>query len=270
MASVEPEPHRIRDFKPNKLRFFENDDYKIKILHEFEISVVDGYYCIKSIVSTLFNNYFTNSELFLKDVDENDRIPMIYMAADTLIGSLLQFLSTEKEIVNIKYLVVVKNKSMLKLKGMFGGEILNNLRASGFKSDLEKIQKIMGELVELGYVEMRNVSKNVLKIGKEMEKTGKKGQFFYKWIKNFELSPEGQNFYKKNIHQVIVWAVQLWRSLYNIRELDVVIPEKYKFRTFLEKTVAKAATQGFMSSYWVVKNLQKYYKLVIEDDLKKG
>jgi len=89
--------------------------------------------------------------------------------------------------------------------------------------------------------------------------------YFYKWIKDYKLTPAGDAAYRKNILGIIEWAVELWRTMFNFRELDVVIPEDYKWKSYLEKTVSKAATQGFMNAYWIVKNITKYYEMIIEE-----
>ena len=119
-------------------------------------------------------------------------------------------------------------------------------------------------LIEKGYVEKRPLTD-------EEKNKWDHGSFYYTWKKDmdFKLSEEGESFYRNNIFPVLEWCVGLWRSMYNIRELDVVIPDSYKWKSFLEKTVAKAATQGFMTCYWVIKNIRKYYEMIIAGKEKK-
>lgn len=261
LVDIEPSPHKIREIQVLRKDFFESDQKKIIILRKLEISLVDGYYTVKSVVDTLFGKYFQDSELFLSKFKEEDRIPAKYIAAEALIGALLQFISSEQDSVPLNYLVVAKNRSMLKLKGLTDKKILLNIKPGGSELERDKINDIMAELVQLGYVERTAVKANG---AQNLEGA----RYFYKWKKDFKLSLEGKTFYDSFINPIIAWTVQLWRSLYNIRELDVLIPENYKFRNFLMKTVAKAATQGFKSCYSVIKNIQTYYEMVIEDSTK--
>ena len=261
LAEIEPAPHKIREIPILEEDFFESNQKKLIILRKLEISLVDGYYSVKSVVETLFVKYFQDSELFLNNFKESDRIPAKYIAAEALLGALLQFVSSEKELVPLKYIIVAKNRSMLKLKGLTDKKILLNVKPGGSELDRDKINDVLAELVRLGYVE-----RTAVKTDGAQNLEG--ARYFYKWKKDLKLSPEGETFYNSFINPIINWTVQLWRSLYNIRELDVVIPENYKFRSFLMKTVAKAATQGFRSCYSVIKNIQKYYELVIEDSTK--
>jgi hypothetical protein len=263
LVRLEPNPHKIRNYEVDKDAFFKSDIYKQEILTSLETSLVDGYYTIKSVVDTLFSKYFVDSEDFLNDIAEEDRVPFKFLTADVLIGSLLQFLSTEKEAVPIKYLIVAQNKSILRLKGRSDEQILDKLGSNGFTSSLEEVRQIMNELEKDGYIIKRDLSPS--------EKIKwKTGSFMYSWNKenDFKLSPEGEKFYKSKIFPVLEWCVGLWRSMYNIREMDVEILDSYKWKSFLEKTVSKAATQGFMTTYWVIKNIKKYYEMILEEKSK--
>ncbi|MBD3352599.1 MAG: hypothetical protein GF364_14015 [Candidatus Lokiarchaeota archaeon] len=256
-------PHQIRKFLPDNKKFFGSNKYKVAILKRLEASLIDAYYTIKDVVLTIFKGYFPNSNKFLSDIDEEDRIPIMFKSAEVLIGSLLQFLSTEKDIISIKYLVIAKNKSMLRLKGRTDQKLLEKLRSSGFESDINTINKIMTEISDLNYVEKR-------KITEEEQAKGLEGNFFYKWNKekDFTLSNSADKIYHSRILPVIEWCIGIWRSMYNIRELDVEILDSYKWKAYLEKTVKKAATQGFMTCYWVIKNIRKYYEMLVKDELK--
>ncbi|MCP4762688.1 MAG: hypothetical protein GY870_12995 [archaeon] len=267
LFKINPHPHQIRQFKVKNVYFLATNENKVETIKRLEASLIDGYYTIKSVVSTLFNSYFPDSSFFLEDFKEEDRIPVMYMAAETLIGSLLQFLDTEKGIIDIKFIIAAKNKSILKLKELSDARILEKALSSDLKCDIQKIHEIMDELTEFGYVKR---TKLTTKQKEEEKLKGRESQFNYRWNKEFELSPEGKSFYQTNIFQVIEWCVGLWRSLYNIRELDVVISRDYKFKKYLEETVKKAATQGFMTCYWVIKNIRKYYEMLIEDEKKQN
>lgn len=254
-AVLNGNPHLIRSFKAQEAQFLESSEYKIQVLKALEVSLIDGYYTVKDVVITLYKMYFNDSDVFKEDFDEDDRTSVIFKTSDVLIGSLLQFLSTERDLIPLIYLIAAKNKSILRLKARTDVKILNNLRSSGFEKKLNDIHKVMDELESHGYIEKTEVETN--------EENGAK--YSYKWVKgkDFTLSEAGEKVYKSKILPIVEWCIGLWRSMYNIRELDVVIPEHYKWRTYLEQTVKKAATQGFMTTYWVIKNVRKYYEMLV-------
>jgi len=154
-SAIEPNPHLIQSFDAKKEEFYADDMYKVEILKKLEQSLMDGYYAVKTVVITLFHKYFKNSEQFLSTFSEEDRQSVVFMAAETLIGSLLQFLSTEKEIIPIKYLITAKNRSMLKLKGLTDERILENLRGSGFELSMDHLHPVIEELISEGYISKR-------------------------------------------------------------------------------------------------------------------
>lgn len=260
LKEVEPEPHQIHQLAISKEEFDENIQNKIKYLKDLEVTLIDGYYAVKSVVSTFFGKYFPNSTKFLADFKEEDREPVIFLTAEILIGSLLQFLTTEKEILPLKFIVIALNKSLLKLKGQTDEKILEKLRSNGFESSIDSIHQLMDELVAKGYIDKYNLTE-------EDKLKGKEGQYFYKWKQNkeFSLTPDANTIFKGKIVPILEWAIELWRTMFNLRELNVEILESYKWKTFLEKTVKKSATQGFMTAYWVIKNIRKYYEMILED-----
>lgn len=260
LIEIEPEPHQIHQLVISKQAFDESIQNKIQYLKDLEVTLIDGYYAVKSVVSTFFTKYFQNSPKFLTDFKEEDRESVIFLTAEILIGSLLQFLTTEKEILPLKYIVIALNKSLLKLKGLTDEKILEKLRSNGFESSIETIHQLMDDLIKRGYIEKSALTE-------EDKLKGKEGQFFYKWNQNkdFTLSPETNIVFKGKIVPILEWAIELWRTMFNLRELNVDILDSYKWKTFLEKTVKKSATQGFMTAYWVIKNIRKYYEMVLED-----
>lgn len=258
LYQIDPNPHRIRSFECDKDKFFSDNEYKIQTLSNLQLSLVDGYYTVKSIVLALYGKYFPSSELFLKSFNEIDRFPLRCIVSDMLIGSLSQFMQEQKDIVPIKFVVIALNKSMLKLKGMTDIKIFKKIDTNGFNISIEEVHEIMDELVEYDYIEKRKLTPE------ELEKYGV-GEFFYKLKEDFGLTREGEEFYKQNIYPSIEWAIQLWRSMYNVREINIAIPEFYKFREILEKAVSQAATQGFRSCYSVIKNIEEYYKTLLNE-----
>jgi transcription initiation factor IIE alpha subunit len=176
------------------------------------------------------------------------------MTAEKFIGSLLQFISSEQELIDKKYIVVALNKSMMKLKGLSDEKIIKKLESNGFKISKSELQKIMYDLEDHGVIEKHRIRK------KDEEIYGK-GTFFYKWIMDFTLPTDELKTYNKKVSKIVDWSIQLWRSLYNIRELNLPLPENYPNREFLATALQKAAIQGFKSSWWVIKNIKQYYEM---------
>lgn len=234
--------------------------YKIEVLKALEVSLIDGYYAIKDVVTTLYRQYFNDSKQFKEDFVEADRIPVVFKTADVLIGSLLQFLTTERDLIPLVYLVAAKNRSILRLKERSDAKILNNLRSNGFEKKLSDIHNVMDQLESLGFVSKRRLTDE-----EKGNSDANGGQYAYTWNKgnDFSLTEAGEKQFRKKILPIVEWCIGLWRTMYNIRELDVIIPQSYKWRNYLEQTVRKAATQGFMTTYWVIKNIRKYYEMLV-------
>lgn len=251
---IKLDPHTMRRFKAEERKFNESTQGKIELLTDLETALIDGYYLIKDVVSTIFNVYFHESRQFNRDFKRTDRDPVRYMTAEKFIGSLLQFISGEQGLIDKKYIVVALNKPMMKLKGLSDTKIIQKLESNGFKISKAELQNIMYELEDHGVVEKHRIRKD------DEEKYGI-GTFFYKWIMDFDLPKESKTLYNKKILKLVDWSIQLWRSLYNIRELHLEVPPDYPNRDFLVATLQKAAIQGFKSSWWVIKNIKKYYEM---------
>ncbi|MHA1110197.1 MAG: hypothetical protein ACTSRE_03805 [Promethearchaeota archaeon] len=251
---LKSDPHTMRRFKVTESKFNESTQGKIELLTGLETALIDGYYLIKDIVSTIFNNYFRSSREFAKDFKRMDRDPIRYMTAEKFIGSLLQFISGEQDLIDRKYIVVALNKSMMKLKGLSDTKIIKKLESNGFIISKHQLQIVMYDLEDHGVIEKHRIRK------KDEEIYGP-GTYFYKWIMDFDLPPDSKKLYNKKIAKLVDWSIQLWRSLYNIRELHLEVPSDYPNRDFLVATLQKAAIQGFKSTWWVIKNIKKYYEM---------
>ncbi len=251
---INPTPHMMRRFKVSEEKFNESTQGKIELLADLEIALIDGYYLIKDIVSTIFNNYFRSSREFAKDFHRKIRDPIRYMTAEKFIGSLLQFISGEQDLIDKKFIVVALNKPMMKLKGLSDTKIIKKLESNGFTISLHQLQIIMYDLEDHGVIEK-------IRIRKKDEEIYGEGTYYYKWIMDFDLPTESKSLYNKKIAKIVDWSIQLWRSLYNIRELHLEVSPDYPNRDFLVATLQKAAIQGFKSTWWVIKNIKKYYEM---------
>jgi len=91
-------------------------------------------------------------------------------------------------------------------------------------------------------------------------KTEKGDKYFYELNKELKLSDKGKEKYNRNLRSLVEWPTQLWRSFYNIRELNVTVDDNIPNRDFLHKVLSRTATQGFSAADYVFKNLIKYYE----------
>lgn len=252
LYKINPQPHVPRLIPFEKEKFIESDEYKAKTLKIIENAAVDIFYSIKSLSDTLYNKYFINSELFLKDFSERDQRILPYLCARELYGNLLEFLKLEHEIAPMKYLVLAKNFQMLKMKGVSFTEVMNGLKKSEIEIDPSELTKIMDEIEQDGIIE-----------GYE-EGTDKE----YILKSAVKLSPEGDLKYQEHLSPLLSWCTLIWRSFYNIRELNTPVPDDYEWASYLKKVLPRAATQGFKAAHYVIQNLAKYYKMVTEEENK--
>jgi hypothetical protein len=242
----------IRIIQLDKKRFFSEIPYRLECIRTLEYAMTDGFYVIKAIIDALFHQYI-DSDLIQDDFGEQDAIPVSFLISENLVGSLLQFIVLDKTPIPIGFLLIAKNKSIMKLKGRTASQLLDDLHKNGFQSTLDEISNVLLEMQSLGYLagEM-DIELNEIR---------------YKFIKDFTVSAPNEKKYQSKIKPLLEWAVELWRSLYNIRAIDTIIPDTYPYPEFLRETVARAATQGYMSAQNVIENIGNYYKMILEQKL---
>ncbi len=242
-------PHIVRQIPLDKEKFLGEIDYRIQTLKNVEQAVVDGFYCIKTLLQTLYSSYF-NSELFKKDFSEEDQLILKYLVAKEILGNLIQYNKLDHESVPLKYNIIARNYTLIKLKGQTDLEILDNLKKLNLKEiNLSELNKLMEEIKADGIINIIKKDKN----------------YFYELNKELELSNEGEKRYNMILRPLIDFPTSFWRSFYNIRELNLTPDETYKHRDFLLKVLVKSATQGYSSTHYVVKNLVKYYEKIQEE-----
>ena len=237
-------PHNVRQIKLDKKKFIEDINYRIKILKDMENAFVDGFYAIKSLLETLYNSYFNDSELFKKDFSKADQLMLKYYIAREILGNLVQYNQMDHETVPLKYNVIARNYLLIKLKGQMDSEILENLKKLKIDLDIANLHNIMEEIEADGII----------------TKTKKGENYFYELNKELKLSDKGKEKYNRNLRSLVEWPTQFWRSFYNIRELNVTVEDDIPNRDFLHKVLSKTATQGFSAADYVFKNLIKYYE----------
>ncbi|MHA2282244.1 MAG: hypothetical protein ACXAC5_15485 [Promethearchaeota archaeon] len=237
-------PHIVRQIPLDKNKFLSDIDYRIKVLKNVENAVVDGFHSIKSLLETLYGIYF-DSELFKKDFSEEDQLVLKYLTAKHILGNLIQYNKMDHESVPMKYNIMARNYTLIKLKGQTDTEILDNLK----KLNITEIKK-----AELNIIMKEVKSEGIITI----KKKGKKD--FYELSKELELSPKGKKHYNQVLQPLVDYPTGFWRSFYNIRELNVTPDENCTHQDFLMKVLTKCATQGYGPTHYVFKNLVKYYE----------
>jgi hypothetical protein len=88
----------------------------------------------------------------------------------------------------------------------------------------------------------------------------------YSNMRDFQLSSEGEESFAEKVNPILEWGIQMWQSFYNMRELDVKIPEEYQWADHLASITSRAATQGFTTAYFVIKNVANYFEAIKNGD----
>jgi len=249
LKPLNKEPHYIRQISLNKQEFLNEITYRIDVLKNVEQAIVDGFYTIKSILQILYESYF-ESELFKADFLPDDQLILKYLVAKKILGDLIQYNAMDHGSVPIKYNIIARNYTLIKLKGQTDEEILSTLKRLNINDvGTTELTKLMQEIRSDGiiYITKKN-NKNVYVIKKELE-----------------LSKEGDAKYKKLLAPIVDWPTGFWRSFYNVRELNVSLDEDCKHRDFLMLVLTKTATQGYTPAHYVFKNLIKYYEKIKEE-----
>ncbi|TXT53492.1 MAG: hypothetical protein BAJALOKI2v1_940001 [Promethearchaeota archaeon] len=243
LSKLQKDPHVIRPIPIEKDKFLQDIDYRIQVLKAVEEATVDGFYAIKSLLEALYHNYF-KSEEFKKEYLNRDAIVLKYLVAKEILGNLIQYNKMDHETVPLKYNIMARNYTMIKLSGIDEVEILQNLKKLKISLSEEKLIKIMKSIEEDGIISITE-----------------ENQHYHFEIKNpLELSPEALKKYNATLYPLVAWPTQFWRSFYNIRELNFTPPNDIKYRDFLSSILSRSATQGFGPTNYVFKNLRKYFE----------
>ncbi|MFX1503434.1 MAG: hypothetical protein ACFFDH_20895 [Promethearchaeota archaeon] len=249
LKPIDNQLHTVRQIPLDKNKFLNDIKYRIDVLKNVEQATVDGFYSTKTLLQTLYRTYF-NSELFKKDFSEEDQLILKYFVAKEILGNLIQYNKLDHESVPLKYNIIGRNYTLIKLQGLSDVEILDSLKKLNIKDiELKDVNNLMREIEEDGIVNMEKKGEN----------------YFYSLNKELELTLEGKNVYSQVLQPLVDWPTLFFRSFYNIRELNVTLNQKVKYHDFLQKILIKTATQGFSPTNYVFKNLVKYYEKVSEE-----
>lgn len=248
-SSLKERPHLVRSIKVEKNKFLSNIDYRIEALNIIKISFEDGFHSIKSLLNALYNSYFKDSDIFIKNFNKEDRLILKYFVAKEILGNLIQYNQLDHETVPLKYNILARNYLLIKFKDQKTTEIIDNLKKINIQLKSNQLKTYMHEIASDGFI-------TKVKKGKSLS---------YSLKKELELSEEGKKTYNQTIRSLVDWPTLFYRSYYNVRELNVTINEDSKYQEFLNKVLQKAATQGYVACHYVFKNLVEYYEKLKEE-----
>ncbi len=242
-------PHIVRQIPLDKDRFLKEIDYRITVLKNVEQATLDGFYLVKTLLQTFYGSYF-DSELFKNDFSKEDQLILKYFVAKEILGNLIQYNKLDHESVPLKYNIIARNYTLIKLKGQTNHEILDNLNKLNIKDiKLGDVENFMNEIELDGII-------NTKKKGKDYE---------YSLKKELELTKEGKKYYSQVLQPLVDFPTLFFRSFFNIRELNVTLDQNVSYRDFLQKILLKTATQGFSPTNYVFQNLVKYYEKIRDE-----
>ncbi|QEE17904.1 hypothetical protein DSAG12_03742 [Promethearchaeum syntrophicum] len=238
----------IRSVFVDDKRFITDLQYRFEVVRNLQHAMNDGFFVVKSIIEPIFSIYM-DSDLISKDFSNENLVAAKLIISDVLVGSLLQFIVIDKNAIPIPYIIIAKNKALMKVKALSIDRITEDMKKNGFEVSTEYVTSVFNDMIQLGYILCEN--------SKESD------EIVYKFVKDFSLSELGQRKFDQKIKPLLEWTIALWRSLFNIRSLDTPIPEDYPHRSFLVETVKRAATQGYLSAQNVMENIANYYEILL-------
>ncbi|MHA1913529.1 MAG: hypothetical protein ACW986_08045 [Promethearchaeota archaeon] len=258
LKPINEQPYVVRQILLDKKKFLVDLEYRINVLKNVEQAILDGFYTIKSLLQTFYNIYF-DSTLFKQDFSKEDQLILKYFVAKQILFNLIQYNKIDHETVPLKYNIIARNYTIMKLKGptdkgQTDREILSNMEKLNIKNlDLPGLHKIMEEVEIDGVVSIKD----------------RDGQKYYRINEPLELSVEGKKHYSNLLAPIVDWPTGFWRSFYNIRELNVTLDESCSNQEELDKNLSKTATQGFSPALNVFRGLIKYYEKIKKEEEEK-
>ncbi len=246
-AQFNPDPHLIRPIIIEKDNFLKDNNYRIHVLNTLKVAFEDCFHTIKTLLETLYHHFFNDSNVFKENFSEQDQLVLKYFVAFTLLGNLVQYNMLDNETVPLKYNILARNYLMIKVKDLRGlkdSEIMENMKKIRINLTLTDTREYLNQIEKDGFI----------------QKQKKGNSNIYNITKELKLSKEGEEKYNTLLRPLIDWPTGIWRSFYNIRELNVTvinhIGEKIEY---LNSILEGAATQGYIASHQVIEKLIKYY-----------
>ena len=240
LNSFTTKPHLVRNILVEKDKFLTNIEYRISVLKNVRLAFEDCFHAIKSLLVVLYKEFLNESEMLLQNFNEQDQLILKYFIAYKVLGDLIQYNTMDHETIPIKFNLMARNYLMFKLKGLNEEEILENMKKIKITLSNEELETVLNQIITDGFLTKSN-DKN------------------YSLKQELILSDEGQQRYNQLLRPIIDWPTGMWRSFYNIRELNVTVMRDKNEIQSLNKILEKSATQGYAACHYVFDNLIKYY-----------
>ncbi|GAB4328160.1 MAG: hypothetical protein Kow0069_35310 [Promethearchaeota archaeon] len=244
--SFEPAVPSVRLVPVDAARFRYDLAYRRDRLAELDAAMVDGFQAVRAVARALFFKILPSPRFSSHFSGEN--APVVAYKAGGSLATLQEFVQLDPGSVPATHVLVAKFGALLRLKGATDAQMAEGLTRSGLSCGPADVRAAMTPLVEAGLVEVARAPD---------------GSESYSKLDKLQLPPEERRKFDRDLRPPIEWAVQLWRSLYNLRELNTPIDPGRGWATFLERTTSRAATQGFQAARFVVHNLVKYHDLLL-------
>jgi hypothetical protein len=243
--NVEYQALRPHEFDANE--FVASNENRIEVLAFCDEVLVDAYWAIKMVAIALFqeipkqlpgNSTFSSPE---------DVVNFKLRIAEKFVNALINFFVAERSVLEPAEFVYGIISTFLRVKKMMRiEEIQETLSKDGADFSSDELTAIMATLEGTGIL-----------------KTDPADPSLYRYAKKLELAKEQEDEIQKEFFPIVEWAIESWRTLFNIRELNTPIPESYPQRKVLEHVVSYAATQGFTPAQFCLGEIKKYYEKML-------
>nr|MDO8085534.1 hypothetical protein [Candidatus Sigynarchaeum springense]MDO8119402.1 hypothetical protein [Candidatus Sigynarchaeota archaeon] len=252
MNAYQVEYHPIRHFNFEKEAFVTSTSTRIEVLEQCENILVDTYWAIKMAAIALFQSIPPllpeHAQAFSSEVD----IELFKLRiSEKFVNSLMAFFATERDILTPDLFVYGKISTTIRVKKMMTlEEIAAMISKDGVDFTPYVIHGVMKRFQALGLIEIDESDKGL-----------------YKHVKRLELSPDQEKIVQSQFMPVVEWAVETWRTVFNIRELNTPVPATYPHKEALVNIVSYAATQGFTTAHFCIVEIKKYFQAVLSGGL---
>jgi hypothetical protein len=247
MIPFQVEYHPIRQFRFEKEEFVTSTSTRIDVLEQCENIIVDTYWAIKMVAIAMFQSIPPQLPAFEPTFSSEADIELFKLRiSEKFVNSLMAFFAAEQDILTPDLFIYGKISTTLRVKKtMTLREIATMISKDGVDLTPYVIHGVMERFQELGLVEIDGSDKSI-----------------YKHAKRLELSPEQEKVVQSQFFPLVEWAVETWRTVFNVRELNTPIPDSYPHNEALANIVSYAATQGFTTAHFCIVEIKKYLQVV--------
>lgn len=246
VSEFQVEYHPIRQYKFEKEEFVVSPSTRLEVLEQCENILVDTYWAIKMVALALFQSIPPQLPSLLPVFSSERDIELFKLRiSEKFVNSLMAFFAMERDLITPDLFVYGKISTTIRVKKtMTLAEIASMISKDGLDLTPYVIHGVMERFQELGLVEIDEADKGL-----------------YKHVKRLELAPEQENVVQSRFFPLVEWAVETWRTIFNIRELNTPVPATYPHKEALVNIVSYAATQGFTTAHFCIVEIKKYFQV---------